>query len=96
MAIDGQPLDSAITHQQAIGILQQSRGEVEIVIARAPDSAQLSPTSAASSGAPLVQQQHQPVQFVGGDRPTSASSNTDSKLSAEMVVSRKNIQIIYG
>lgn len=84
MAIDGQPLDSAITHQQAIGILQQSRGEVEIVIARAPDSAQLSPTSAASSGAPLVQQQQQST---GGDRPTSASSNTtDSKLSAEMVV----------
>jgi len=35
LAIDGQPLDSAITHQQAIGILQQARGEVEIVVARA-------------------------------------------------------------
>jgi hypothetical protein len=37
LAIDGQPLDAAITHQQAIGILQQARGEVEIIVARAPD-----------------------------------------------------------
>lgn len=40
LAIDGQLLDTAITHQQAIGILQQARGEVEIVVARTPDSLQ--------------------------------------------------------
>ncbi|XP_034934765.1 patj homolog isoform X2 [Chelonus insularis] len=34
LAIDGQPLDSNISHEQAISILQQARGVVEIVIAR--------------------------------------------------------------
>lgn len=41
LAIDGQPLDSNISHQQAISILQQARGLVELVVARggitAPD-----------------------------------------------------------
>lgn len=34
LAIDGQPLDTNISHQQAISILQQARGLVELVIAR--------------------------------------------------------------
>ncbi|ODM96114.1 Multiple PDZ domain protein [Orchesella cincta] len=91
LAIDGQPLDSAITHQQAIGILQQSRGEVEIVIARAPDSAQLSPTGEHPVGQPFSN-------LVGGgvgaaaERPTSASSNTDSKFS-EMVLNTEWAQV---
>lgn len=34
LAIDGQPLDSNISHQQAISILQQARGLVELVVAR--------------------------------------------------------------
>lgn len=34
LAIDGQPLD--ISHQQAIHILQNSQGPVEIVVARGP------------------------------------------------------------
>ncbi|XP_065309862.1 multiple PDZ domain protein-like isoform X3 [Dermacentor albipictus] len=34
LAIDGQPLDSNISHQQAIGILQQARGTVQLVLAR--------------------------------------------------------------
>lgn len=33
LAIDGQPLDSNITHFQAINILQKARGWVELVIA---------------------------------------------------------------
>ncbi|XP_077869202.1 multiple PDZ domain protein-like [Saccoglossus kowalevskii] len=34
LAIDGQPLDASISHQQAIGILQQAQGLVELVVAR--------------------------------------------------------------
>ncbi|KAG8185100.1 hypothetical protein JTE90_029710 [Oedothorax gibbosus] len=34
LAIDGQPLDSNISHQQAISILQQARGLVELIVAR--------------------------------------------------------------
>lgn len=34
LAIDGQPLDSNISHEQAISILQKARGLVELVVAR--------------------------------------------------------------
>ncbi|KAF7990582.1 hypothetical protein HCN44_000387 [Aphidius gifuensis] len=34
LAIDGQPLDSNISHEQAISILQKARGTVELVVAR--------------------------------------------------------------
>ena len=34
LAIDGQVLDCNISHQQAIAILQQARGKVELVVAR--------------------------------------------------------------
>ena len=34
MAIDGQPLDSNVSHEQAISILQKARGLVELVVAR--------------------------------------------------------------
>ena len=34
LAIDGQVLDSNISHQQAIYILQQARGKVELIVAR--------------------------------------------------------------
>ncbi|XP_064477529.1 multiple PDZ domain protein-like isoform X2 [Ornithodoros turicata] len=50
LAIDGQPLDSNISHQQAISILQQARGTVELVVARgaAPPSSTAHPTSSSS------------------------------------------------
>ncbi|XP_072157075.1 multiple PDZ domain protein isoform X4 [Bemisia tabaci] len=34
LAIDGQPLDTNISHQQAFSILQKARGRVELVVAR--------------------------------------------------------------
>ena len=34
LAIDGQPLDSQISHQQAINILQRARGNVDLAVAR--------------------------------------------------------------
>lgn len=43
LAIDGQPLDSNISHQQAIGILQQARGSVQLVLARGAPAATPSP-----------------------------------------------------
>ncbi|CAL4088267.1 unnamed protein product, partial [Meganyctiphanes norvegica] len=39
LAIDGQVLDSYISHQQAIGILQQATRHVDLVVARAPAEA---------------------------------------------------------
>ena len=38
LAIDGQPLDSNISHQQAINILQRARGNVDLAVARNPES----------------------------------------------------------
>jgi len=37
LAIDGQVLDANISHQQAISILQQARGKVELIVARGPE-----------------------------------------------------------
>jgi len=46
LAIDGQPLDSNISHQQAISILQKARGLVELVVARSgPEDTPLTPSS---------------------------------------------------
>lgn len=49
LAIDGQPLDSNISHQQAISILQKARGLVELVVARSEDQ---QPSSLAPSPSP--------------------------------------------
>ena len=38
LAIDGQALDSNISHQQAINILQRARGNVDLAVARNPDA----------------------------------------------------------
>ncbi|KAI5708069.1 hypothetical protein M8J77_015806 [Diaphorina citri] len=46
LAIDGQPLDGVISDQQAISILQQARGRVQIVVARIEEPLPLpSPTN---------------------------------------------------
>ncbi|XP_029522725.2 multiple PDZ domain protein-like isoform X5 [Oncorhynchus nerka] len=36
LAIDGQPLDQTVTHQQAIGILQRASERVQLTVARGP------------------------------------------------------------
>ena len=38
LAIDGQALDSNISHQQAINILQRARGNVDLAVARNPEN----------------------------------------------------------
>ena len=38
LAIDGQALDSNISHQQAINILQRARGNVDLAVARNPET----------------------------------------------------------
>lgn len=45
LAIDGQPLDAAISHQQAIAILQKAHGLVELVVARDSTGADQSPST---------------------------------------------------
>ncbi|XP_023348440.1 multiple PDZ domain protein, partial [Eurytemora carolleeae] len=41
LAIDGQVLDSNISHQQAISILQQAKGKVDLIVARGTDQSNL-------------------------------------------------------
>lgn len=36
LAINGQPLDKTVTHQQAIGILQSASDRVQLTVARGP------------------------------------------------------------
>lgn len=36
LAINGQPLDQTVTHQQAIGILQCASERVQLIVARGP------------------------------------------------------------
>lgn len=59
LAIDGQVLEAAISHQAAIGILQRARGIVDLVVARGlnPDISLINSQSAIS---PSQQEQYQP------------------------------------
>ncbi|XP_031574464.1 multiple PDZ domain protein-like [Actinia tenebrosa] len=51
LCIDGQLLDSEITHQEAIGILQKTKGNVELIVARgsAPRPDNISRTTSGAS-----------------------------------------------
>ena len=51
LAIDGRQLDSGMSHQEAIGVLQQTRGEVELTVARGgiPRTGDLSRTTSGAS-----------------------------------------------
>lgn len=51
LAIDGKQLDSGVSHQQAIGVLQQTNGQVELIVARGgiPRSQHLSRTTSGAS-----------------------------------------------
>ncbi|RZF43874.1 hypothetical protein LSTR_LSTR007210 [Laodelphax striatellus] len=80
LAIDGQPLDCAISHQQAIAILQKARGLVELVVART------APT-AASATAPASPPPPPPR-----DRSPSALSDT-SKAGSDMVLNTEWAQV---
>lgn len=53
LAMDGKQLDSGMSHQQAIGVLQQTNGEVELIVARGgiPRSRNLSRTTSGASSA---------------------------------------------
>ena len=38
IAIDGHELDSSISHQQAISILQKAKGRIQLIVARGPET----------------------------------------------------------
>lgn len=63
LAIDGQVLEAAISHQAAIGILQRARGVVDLVVARgqlhSPVTAVHSNSEGLSPPPPIKSQQHQ-------------------------------------
>ncbi|GLH01324.1 Patj homolog [Gryllus bimaculatus] len=81
LAIDGQPLDSNISHQQAISILQKARGLVELVVARSgTEEDPLGET-------PLTPPSPSPI-----DRSPSAVSDT-SKAGSDMVLNTEWAQV---
>uniref|UniRef100_A0A8C4IJ28 Multiple PDZ domain protein n=1 Tax=Dicentrarchus labrax TaxID=13489 RepID=A0A8C4IJ28_DICLA len=59
LAINGQPLDQTVTHQQAIGILQSASERVQLTVARGPIPQLASPVvSRTPSAAKVISWQH--------------------------------------
>ncbi|XP_046389110.1 patj homolog [Ischnura elegans] len=65
LAIDGQPLDSNISHHQAISILQKARGLVELVVARN------APSTSGETTTVVSLQQHLPTSTSTASHPSS-------------------------
>lgn len=95
LAIDGQPLDADISHQQAISILQQARGLVELVIARQKQPRGDTPSSgpaAASAAVATTAQQPELATSPLVARSPSATSDT-SKAGSDMVLNTEWAQV---
>lgn len=96
LAIDGQPLDSNISHLQAISILQKARGLVELVVARTDDGVDDAAKAgvATAAGCLLSDPPAQVAAAVAttaaaAPAPPSPSAVSDtSKAGSDMVVSR--------
>uniref|UniRef100_T1INI3 Uncharacterized protein n=1 Tax=Strigamia maritima TaxID=126957 RepID=T1INI3_STRMM len=73
VAIDGQPLDSNISHQQAISILQQAQGLVELIVARGN----------AENNAGVVDEQETPVVETQGTCADVSTKASDMVLNTE-------------
>ncbi|XP_076682562.1 uncharacterized protein LOC143376298 isoform X3 [Andrena cerasifolii] len=90
LAIDGQPLDSNISHEQAISILQKARGLVELVVARsAQDVGSSLPTDELSGGSSSTAAAGAGVSIIGGGvgaATNQASSDKDQSVSVSSVV----------
>ncbi|XP_039304524.1 uncharacterized protein LOC105196259 isoform X2 [Solenopsis invicta] len=79
LAIDGQPLDSNISHEQAISILQKARGLVELVVARsAQDVGSSLPTDELSGGSSSTAAAGAASSIVGGGGGAVAGNNQTS------------------
>uniref|UniRef100_A0ABD2X0H4 Multiple PDZ domain protein n=1 Tax=Trichogramma kaykai TaxID=54128 RepID=A0ABD2X0H4_9HYME len=88
LAIDGQPLDSNISHEQAISILQKARGLVELIVARsaqdigsslAPDELSGVSTGAAAAlhaGSSTATAVSSAATAIGGQQVSAAGSAT--------------------
>ncbi|XP_078241098.1 multiple PDZ domain protein isoform X7 [Pogona vitticeps] len=64
LAINGQPLDQTITHQQAIGILQKAKDSVQLVVARGSLPQLISPiVSRSPSAASTISAHSNPVHW---------------------------------
>nr|XP_012235095.1 PREDICTED: uncharacterized protein LOC105679582 isoform X2 [Linepithema humile] len=79
LAIDGQPLDSNISHEQAISILQKARGLVELVVARsAQDVGSSLPTDELSGGSSSTAAAGAASSIVGGGGAAAGNNQTSS------------------
>ncbi|XP_070514878.1 multiple PDZ domain protein isoform X2 [Cardiocondyla obscurior] len=79
LAIDGQPLDSNISHEQAISILQKARGLVELVVARSTQDVGSSlPTDELSGGSSSTAAAGAASSIVGGGGGAVAGNNQTS------------------
>ncbi|XP_066584888.1 multiple PDZ domain protein-like [Prorops nasuta] len=95
LAIDGQPLDSNISHEQAISILQKARGLVELVVARsAQDVGSSLPTDELSGGSiptPVAGAAASAGGVAGaGGSTTTQTSSSDKEHSVSSVVTPTN------
>ncbi|CAK9809008.1 Patj homolog [Anthophora quadrimaculata] len=90
LAIDGQPLDSNISHEQAISILQKARGLVELVVARsAQDVGSSLPTDELSGASSSTAAAGAGVSIIGGvagGTTNQASSDKDQSVSTSSIV----------
>ncbi|KAG9431103.1 inaD-like protein [Apis mellifera carnica] len=90
LAIDGQPLDSNISHEQAISILQKARGLVELVVARSTQDVGSSlPTDELSGASSSTAAAGAGVSIIGGvvgGTTNQASSDKDQSVSTSSVV----------
>ncbi|XP_020285620.1 uncharacterized protein LOC109855592 isoform X2 [Pseudomyrmex gracilis] len=89
LAIDGQPLDSNVSHEQAIAILQKARGLVELVIARsAQDVGSSLPTDELSGGSSSTAAAGAASSIVGaaaGNNQTSSDKDQSVSVSSTVV-----------
>ncbi|XP_032689961.1 uncharacterized protein LOC116853160 isoform X4 [Odontomachus brunneus] len=90
LAIDGQPLDSNVSHEQAISILQKARGLVELVVARSTQDVGSSlPTDELSGGSSSTAAAGAASSIVGGGAAAGnnqTNSDKDQSVSASSVV----------
>ncbi|XP_076395996.1 multiple PDZ domain protein isoform X1 [Megachile rotundata] len=90
LAIDGQPLDSNISHEQAISILQKARGLVELVVARSAQdvgsSLQTDELSGASSSTAAAGAGVSIIGGVVGGTTNQTISDKDQSVSTSSIV----------
>ncbi|XP_036145834.1 uncharacterized protein LOC105834064 isoform X3 [Monomorium pharaonis] len=97
LAIDGQPLDSNISHEQAISILQKARGLVELVVARSTQDVGSSlPTDELSGGSSSTAAAGAASSIVGGGGGGAVAGNNQASSDKDQSVSASSTVVTPG